>query len=152
VVERIREIGRDPALVAETVRQAKKQREELVSSLETEEKALRRELRGKRARLKRVGPNGHDTSAFRERVTVIEARLVALPGEIRTAKRARIDEADVRGALEAFGPVWDSLWPEECTRTLGLLVEGISHHGREKRVEIRLRAGVWGWLEPGGIP
>jgi site-specific DNA recombinase len=131
VVERIRVIARDPALVAETVRQAKVQREELVSSLETEEKTLRRELRGRRASLKRLGANGHETIALRQRVAAIEARLDALPAEIQAAKRARIDEAEILFALEAFGPVWDSLWPAERTRVLGLLVERIDHDGRD---------------------
>ena len=49
VVEQIRAIGRDPELVAETVRQARLQRDETIVALKAEEKTLRRELRGKSA-------------------------------------------------------------------------------------------------------
>ena len=146
VVDQIRAIGRDPELIAETVRQARVQREELIASLQAEGKALRRELRGKRASVERLAGNGDHTTAIRERIAAIEARLAAIPGEIVAAKRARIDESGIRSALEAFGPVWDSLWPTERARIIGLLVERIDHGGRDQ-IALRFHVGGVSALE-----
>ncbi len=151
VVEQIRAIGKDPELVAETVRQARQQRDELLASLAAEEKGLRRELRGMKAAMRRLGvvvaKGGHagQNAAARlsevgARVAAIEARLVAIPGEIGAAKRLTFQDADVRGALEAFGPLWDALWGAERLRILGLLAENIEFDGRDGSVAVRLRS------------
>ena len=142
VVEQIRAIGRDPELIAETVRRAKVQRKELVDQLDAEEKALRRELRGQRASMKRLlakstGPT--ELKNLQDRVVAIEARLSALPGEIQAAKRTNVTEQNVRSALDAFGPVWEALWPGERARILGLLVERIDYDGRDERIAVRIR-------------
>lgn len=80
-----------------------------------------------------------DLQTVQERIAVVEARLSALPGEIAAAKRMNIDEYDLTTALEAFGPVWDALWPTERARILSLLIGGIEYFGGERRAEIRLR-------------
>jgi site-specific DNA recombinase len=145
VVEQIRAIGRDPQLIAETVRQARLQQSEQVARFQADEKALRRELLGKRASLKRLLTKGDDAAgigAIRERITAIETRLAALAGEIEAAKQATITEEGVRSALEAFGPVWEALWPGERARILSLLTRRIDYDGQAGKL------GVWLALEP----
>lgn len=142
VAEQMRSIGRDPALITEIVRQSMAQRDELVAQLAVEGKALRRELQGKRASLKRLVAKSGETAnlqAIQQRIVAMEARLTALPGEIEAAKRAAITQQGVRTALEGFGIVWESLWPKERTLVIGLLVEGVDYDGREKRIATRLR-------------
>jgi site-specific DNA recombinase len=147
VVDEIRAIGRDPDLIAGTSRQATTHRDELVARHEAEEKTRRRELRVKRAGLTRLrAKNGTtaDLQVVQERIASIEARLSALSGETTAAKRLNIDEHDLARALEAFGPVWDALWPGERARILGLLVERIDYDGKGDGLGIR--------LQPGAIP
>jgi site-specific DNA recombinase len=150
VVERIRTIGRDPDLLAATVRQAQLQHDELVACLKTESRELRRELRGKRATLKRYlattvksGRLGHVAAAklpaVEERVAGIEARLSVLSREIDGAKRLDVTEPGIRSTLEAFGPVWQELWPSERARILGLLVKEIDYDGRDRSLSVRIR-------------
>ncbi len=144
VVEQIRAIGRDPGLVAETVQQVRLQRDALVATIKAEEKALRRELRGKRATLKRLvtkGGSQAERKPLEERIASIQARLSTLPKEIHAAKHLGIDPHEVAKALEAFGPVWEALWPAERARTLGLLVESVGYDGRSQPIAVRFRTG-----------
>jgi site-specific DNA recombinase len=153
VIEQIRSIGRDPELVAETVRQARVQLDELVTRLRVEEKTLRRGLRGKRVSLSQLQAKGRETvdlQAAQERIAAIEIRLRALPGEIEAAKRAATSEQGVRSALEAFGPVWEALWPMERSQYVGMLAKRIRYDGREKHIAIQFRTGGIGALAAGG--
>jgi hypothetical protein len=150
VVDEVRKIARDPALIAETLRQARRQRDELVARLKAEERDLRRELRGKRVTLGRLvaaaargGEAGRDGTArlaeVRARVQVIEARLASIPREIDAAKRGSLSEVDIRAALEAFGPVWDALFPAEQARIIRTLAEEVTYDGRVGTVGIAFR-------------
>ncbi len=145
VVEEIRKIARDPVLVAETVRQAKRQRDELVARLNAEERGLRRELRGKSATMRRLaaakGGNGPQDAAARlaavqARIVAVEARLAAIPGEIDSARQLTLHEADVRSALEAFGPVWETISPSERAGVLRAVVKEVAHAGSHGTVGI----------------
>jgi site-specific DNA recombinase len=152
VVERIREIGRDPELVAETVRQARAQLDQRRSLLEAQRRHMARDL-GRQKAAKKAGGNGHVATEVEEitaRVQKIEARLAAVAQEAAAATALGIDENGMARALAAFGPVWESLWPTERTRILGLLVEGISYDGCGKRLEIRLRTDGIGSLAADG--
>jgi site-specific DNA recombinase len=126
VVERIREIGRDPNLVAETARQAALQRDELIESLRTEVTALTAERRRKASLAKVPG-----------RAEAIAARLGEIQREIETARKASITVERLRASLETFGPVWDALWPAERSRMLNLIVERIDCDGREGPIALR---------------
>jgi site-specific DNA recombinase len=140
VVDRIREIGRDPELIAETVRQVRMQRDELIVCLSAESKSLRAE-RGRKTCLAKV-PG---------RAGAIATRLGEIQREIKAAQRASIFENELRLALEAFGPVWDALWLAERSRVLRLFVERVDYEGREKRIAIRFRSGGIRALAADGI-
>ncbi len=147
VVDRIREIGRDPELVAETVRQVRIQLAEKRKLLETERRQLARDLGHQKAALKRLlgrasgnGDLADRVAEVQGRIRTVDSRQAAIGQEIAAAKGREIDEHDVARALEAFGPVWESLWPTERSRILGLLVEGIDHDGRDQGLAIRFRS------------
>jgi site-specific DNA recombinase len=129
VVERIREIERDPELIAEVILQARHQRDELIARLKAEAKHLRAE-RGRKTSLARV-PG---------RAGAIEARLEDIQREVRAAKGARIQEEGIRSALESFGPVWEPLWPMERARIFNLIVDRIDYEGRGEGVAVRFRS------------
>ncbi len=147
VVDRIRAIGKDPELIAEVVRQAKAQLEAKVKALESESKSLRKELQHAKASLTSLTGrgNGHaggladQIAGVEQRIRTAERRLGEVGREHAAAKGREIDEHDLAQALEAFGPVWDALWPTERTRILGLLVERIDHDGRDEGLAIRFR-------------
>jgi site-specific DNA recombinase len=157
VVERIRAIGRDPELVAETARQARVQIDERRALLDAERRQITRDLGHAKTALRQLAKspngNGHVAAEHGEvtaRARTIEARLAAVDAEVGALDTLRIDEADVARALAQFDGVWDSPWPAERTRILSLLLEGISYDGREKRLAIRFRTDGIGVIAANG--
>ena len=159
VVERIRAIGRDPALVSETVAQASAQLEERRALLDAERRQLTRDLGHQKTAVKRlsVGPSRNgDSNDWRltgaqARIQAIETRLAAIGREIEVAGTTEIDEGAVARALSQFDGIWETLWPTERARIVALLLEGIDYDGREKRVAIRFRTDGIGRLAANGI-
>jgi site-specific DNA recombinase len=113
VVEKIRAIGRDPALVAETVAAAGPERTTRLGE-------LRLDLRRAEA----------ENS---ERVPELRAELAALKG--------CVIDADLAAALASFDAVWDALFPAERARILHLLIERIVFDASTGTVSITYRAG-----------
>ncbi len=153
VLDRIRAIGTDAELVAETVLQAKAQLAEKNKLLEAERRQLAKDRGRQKAALKRLlgrasgnGDPADHVVEVQARIRTVESRLATIDHEIAEAKRREIDERDVARALEAFGPVWNSLWPTERSRILGLLLTGIAYDGRTQALELALRPGGIGRL------
>jgi site-specific DNA recombinase len=146
VVEQIKDIGRDPRLVAETVRQARAQADEHIAELEVEERRLGRELVGHQrdmrkliAQLGAASVGGVVTALqadIHDRVQTVERRLSELRDDRERLQRDLIDEADVTRALAAFDPVWETLSPREQAHLLQLLIERIEYDGRDGTISI----------------
>ncbi len=77
-VGRVREMGRDPALIEETVKQARGLRAARGPELEAEHARLRDELTGVRAEIRTLveafGRTGSDSAAVTERIAELETR------------------------------------------------------------------------------
>ncbi len=148
VVARIREIGRDPRLVAEVVRQAKLQLDEHRKELEAEQRQLGKDLKRERASLRRLAAGHHRNgdaagiaarlAAIQERIETVERRLVTVARDLEAAKHQAIDERRVAAALSTFDSVWDALVPAERARVLGLLMERVAYDGRTGGLELAL--------------
>jgi site-specific DNA recombinase len=146
VVEQIKDIGRDPRLVAETVRQARAQADERITEIEVEERRLGRELAGHQRdmnklieQLEAATANGVATALqadIQERVQTTERRLSELGDERARLQRDLIDEADAARALATFDPVWETLSPREQARLLQLLIERVDYDGRDGTISI----------------
>lgn len=153
VIERIREIGRDHTLVAETIKEARKalevRRPEIqgeVRRLEKEEAKLERE----RKNLVDAVAGGGKTPAVFERLGRVEADFGEVEmererfeEELRVLERSAIDERDLRRALKSFDPIWNELFPVERTRIIRLLIEKVVYDAQAGEVAITFRpAGV----------
>jgi site-specific DNA recombinase len=154
-VDRIREIGRDPEMIAEVVRQAKGQLDEHRKALGVEQRQLGKDLKRERASLKRLasGPRNGDAlgtmarlAGIQQRIETVEGRLVTVVRDLDSAKQHAIDEGQVAAALSAFDSVWEALVPTEQARILGLLTERIAYDGRTERLELALRPSGIGRL------
>jgi site-specific DNA recombinase len=83
-----------------------------------------------------------------EKIVIDQVRILLLSPEIivQTWRSARksikgLTESEVRGALQAFDPLWNELFPVEQARIINLLVERVDV--RTDRVDIKLRiAGI----------
>jgi site-specific DNA recombinase len=145
VVEQIRCIGKDPALLQATITQARAQDEARLAELEAERRGLDRELARWHAELQKLPPNAVDDPTIarladlQERVGLAEDRAARVREEAAAVRRRRIDDDDIALALSVFDPVWESLTPAEQARVVHLLVERVDYDGSKGKVTITLQ-------------
>jgi site-specific DNA recombinase len=145
VVEQIKCIGRDPGIVAKTVRQVRRQAEDELQRLQREREALKQQLRDDHAELQRlasVNSNGERTARLaqvQEQICTAERRVTEIDNEF--AKRAGevVNEAEVAEALADFDSVWEALAPREQIRVMQLLIERIEFDGHRGSMSITFR-------------
>jgi site-specific DNA recombinase len=149
VVEQIKCIGRDPALIAETVRQTHTQAKQRIEELDTEENRLERELAWHHGELTKLVtrqsaendcPASVRLADAQERIGATERRLSDIRDEIERLRSHLIDESEIAKALAAFDPVWETLSPGEQSRLLRLLIERIDYDGRDGTISITFHA------------
>jgi site-specific DNA recombinase len=150
IVDQIRRIGRDPQLVAETLRQTRGQTTQRATELADEKQRLDKQLIEHYSELQKVVTRSSDTSDdglattrlanIQERIVHVERRLTEVRNEIEYLRRDTIDEGDVARALATFDPVWESLTTHEQARLLRLLIERIDYDGRDGTISISFHA------------
>ena len=149
VIERIREMGKDPRLVTETVKAAKRQLEarkpEIAAELRRLAKGHQR-LDNDRKNLVEAIAKGKASSSILQRlgeldieIHGVEAQLANLQAEITAIESKIIDEGDLCKALAGFDPVWDQLFPVERARILRLLIERVTYDARASEIAITFR-------------
>jgi site-specific DNA recombinase len=153
VVERIRSMGRDPALVREVVAAAKRDLETRRPEVEAELARLetdRERLESERTNLvAAVAQRGPAHAPLVAKLAETDQALAAASGRAAEARAelaridaGQIDEADLRASLAEMDQVWAELFPAERARVLALLIERVTFDGRTKDVEIAFRAGA----------
>jgi site-specific DNA recombinase len=143
VVDQIRDIGKDPALVAEVLGDGRRQRETAIGRLEIEKRALERELRqcGMEQR-KLAGMNGIGADRMadvQERIRTAEKRATELQEQIIALTCELLSAREVGEACAMFDPTWATLTPREQARILHLLVERVHYDGPAGKVAITFR-------------
>jgi site-specific DNA recombinase len=152
VVDCIRAIGRDPALIAETLaaarREAQRRRPELEAEarrLEQERQRLNQERENLLDAIAESGPAAGTLARRIGETDEIAARVVdrltEARAELLVTTRDTVDEADLAAALTAFDPVWDELIPREQARVLGLLVQRVTYDAAAAEVAITFHPG-----------
>jgi site-specific DNA recombinase len=150
VVERIRCVGRDPALLQATLAQARKQDEGRVGELEAEQRGLEKDLARWHGEVQKLSGQirpGDDNNAvigrladLQERIGLVEGRVKKVRDHIHDVHRRLIDEDEAATALTLFDPVWAELTPAEQARVVGLLVERVDYDGSKGKVSIAFHA------------
>ena len=151
VVQQIAKIGADPDLQKATFQQALTQLAAKRRALKAEAKRLEPELKQARRDVERLlsavtDAEGGARDALLERLgkaqdqlATVEARMA----EVRTQQEAldgqKIDEADLRRALEAFDPIWDVLLTPEKERVLNLLLERVVYDVATEQMSLEFR-------------
>lgn len=143
VVDQIRAIGRDPALVAPTLAEARRHVRESLDALDAERRATEGELGRTNEEIRTVVAGGGETAArladLQERVQGAERRLAEIRTEADRLRDQLVDDATVADALGRFDPVWDALSPREKARVLDLLVERVDYNGADGTVSVTFR-------------
>ena len=151
VIDYIRGLGSNIDIFSETVSAVRDQNENRLHDLETERRANERELKRLDDRLHALVS---DNSALRtdsrlvtdqmadlqDRIRFLEQRMTVIREEIIDIQRKTLDEEDLKKALNAFDPVWESLAPREQARILKTLIERVAYDGRDGKVTVTFRS------------
>jgi site-specific DNA recombinase len=152
VVEQIRCVGRDPALVQETFAQASAQADSRLAELDAERRVLERDV----ARwtnempllLEEVGRGASGSATARladlqERLGTTERRAAEINEEVLALSYEKVGKDEVEQALAGFDPLWNTLSPREQARVLHLLVERVDYDGAAQTVSVTFHpAGI----------
>jgi site-specific DNA recombinase len=145
VVEQIRCIGQDAALVAATLAETRRQSKEAIGRLTREKNSQGRQRRADEAELRRLAAtpatDGHlaRLAEVQQRIVATTRRLSELDAELAQLADSQIEDAEVTAALADFDAVWQALTPREQARILALLIERIDHDGQRGNVSITFR-------------
>ena len=144
VVEQIRSIGRDPSVLAETIRQVRAQTQKAIADHEREQRALERDIARQSKALKKQlagapESNGADVACQRDELRRLEVRLTEVRERHLALSSELVDEREVVQALSLFDPVWESLTSREQARIVRLLVERVEYDGQNGTVSVTFR-------------
>lgn len=152
VVDRIRCVGRDPALVRETAEAARRQAEGRLEELAAERRTLEKDLtaahgevRQLSARLAQDG-DGYALQRLAElqgRIARLDERVAKVKDQEAEVRRDVLHPGEVAAALGRFDGVWASLTPKEQARLVALVVAGVEYDGRSQTITLAFHpAGI----------
>jgi site-specific DNA recombinase len=146
VLERIRGVGRDPALLRGILAQASEQEQNRCTDLEAEQRGLERDLGGWQAEVRNLAPRlrpGEDNDPvvarladLQERIGLVEGRVRKVREQIHAVRDRMLGKAEAATALSLFDPLWGTLTPAEQARVVALLVERVGYDGAKGTVTI----------------
>ncbi len=148
VLDAIRRLGADPALAAETARQAQAQLARKIEEAEFELAAAQKQWRQLNAEMVQLAGDGTIQSSDRlerlvslqKEIQATEQRLSELAEELQELRDDAFDEQDLVQALQQFDPVWNSLTTREQARLVHLLIEQVGYDGRTGKVTVSFRS------------
>jgi len=147
VVDQLRSIGRDDALMAESVRGAQDQLRERVHALDADRANTIEQLETARDELRGLVDSGRDrngsgarASGLREEIRVLSAEDRRQTKRITAMQERLLDEDELAGAFEAFDPMWDALTTAERERLVHLLVRSVEYDAENEAVSVSFHA------------
>jgi len=143
VVDQVKAIGKDTNLLAETLDESRRQREEAIGKLEDEKRTLERELHRHNTELRELAAKGRTNGVttdrmadVQDRIKIAEQRTTEVREQIVALSRELVDAREVGEACSLFDPLWDTLTAREQARILHLLIERIDYDGVNGTVSI----------------
>jgi site-specific DNA recombinase len=150
VVEQLRGVGRNPAVLREVVRQIDAHRRKESTEIETEKSSSEGELKRIAQEMKRtVAAVGIASSAdvatrhlaeLQDRVSHLTGRLAEIRQQLTAMEAEGVDIQDVEAALGDFGPLWEQLSTWEKERFIRALVEHVRYDGKTGTVTLGFRS------------
>ncbi|MGD9791236.1 MAG: recombinase family protein [Phycisphaerales bacterium] len=143
VVERIRYIGADPALVEATFRQLQRGVREEAEQIERDRAVVDREVRKVEGEIRKAAATAATDAHAAAHLADLHERLADASGRARDlrAQAERLDDdtvtrPEVEAALREFGATWNALCPREQAAVLGTLIKRVDYDGVRKTVAI----------------
>jgi site-specific DNA recombinase len=151
VVQHIRGIGNNEKVIAATVAKVRQAGDRRLADLETGQRAGKRELKRLNTRVQKLVSGSFSTGSnkglaldqladLQDRIRSLEQRMTVVREEIITIQSEAIDGKDIRQAMAAFDPVWESLTPREQSRIIRLLIERVGYDGRDGQGTVTFRS------------
>ena len=147
VLGQIRAIGRDPALLGDTLEAVRRQTDAAIKRLQGERRAVQRGLGRLDAERRRLYANGiadDETKAeartLNGQVEAAERRIAEIDARLAELHAERIGRSDVAAALAEFDGVWQVLSPREQARVVHLLVQRVEWDVAESTIEVAFHA------------
>jgi len=150
VVDQVRSVGKDSALIAETLKQTQVQGRKRIQELEIEKRSLERDLKRHNDDIRKLaGSLASDATAtdrladLQDRIRAAEQRATQVREELIALGRNLVDEKEVAGAMALFEPIWETLSPREQVQIIKLLVERVDYDGEKSTVSVTFHpAGI----------
>src|SRR5690606_4141756 len=147
VIDQIRSLGTDDALMADSVRGAQDRLRMRVAELETDLEQINRQLVAARGELKNLIDSGTErngsaarASGLREEIRELTAQQRSLNARIVAMRDRLFDEDELAGALEAFDPMWQALKTNERVRLVQLLVRQVEYDAESETISVTFHA------------
>jgi site-specific DNA recombinase len=142
VVDQIKRVGNDPAVLEGTLRKMRQQQEKAVAALKAEQRATDRELARHHLALRKLAgaPNADRLAQVNDDIQRVERKVTELRHRATRLEHEHIDPAAVRSALASFAPVWEQLAPKEQARVIQLLVERVDYDGKAGTIAVTFHA------------
>jgi site-specific DNA recombinase len=146
VLERVRAVGRDPAVLRATLTADREAGETRRANLEADLQRRRQERGRLEAEHKHLGDAvAAGAAGMVKRLKAVERELA----DLADAQRDRaalgagpLDPEELQRALEEFEPLWAELSAPERARVLALLLEQVTFDAESGEIEIELRHGA----------
>ena len=150
VIDQIKSIGQDKNLLAETIDESRRQREDSIKELDAEKRSLERQLKRYGGDLRKLASKaaGDEITTDRladlqDRIRVAEQRATEVREKIIVLSRELVDTREVAQACSLFDPVWETLTPREQARIIHLLIERVDYDGEDGNISITFHpAGI----------
>jgi site-specific DNA recombinase len=145
VVDQIHQIGQDPKLISETIRQVRLQSEDGITHLAEERTSLQQQMRAQHADLQATASLPSTTKRvtqladLQDRIGITERRLTEIDSELSVLRANQIDESEVTRLLAEFHQTWEALAPRDQARIIELLIERIDYRGKEGQISLTFR-------------
>ena len=145
VVDQIRSIALEPALLSATFDQIRQQVQSQLDEFHTERAGIEKDLARANTEMRDIvtAPSDSQSSLRQadllERIQIDEQRLTEIQEETYRLRGELVTEQEVKDALQEFDPVWESLSPREQARVLALLVERVEYNGAAGTVAVNFR-------------
>lgn len=145
VLEKIKVIGKNRTLVAETIRQARLQRQGALLELEADAKALRSSIGRIEGEIHALAASSSEEAiaklAFlQERAQREREQLTELMRQIDASGTENLNEQALVQALTDFDGIWDALRSEEREKLIQLLVSRVGYNAESGEVQIQFHA------------
>jgi site-specific DNA recombinase len=148
VIDQIRGIAANPAVVDEVVHQLDEQRLAGADGLEREKRVMKKELQRLSEEIaglvRTVGKLATDRMAdLQKRATGLEGQLRDVREQLAEAVGQTVDAAIVRKTLKEFDGIWSEMTPREQEKFVKTLVERVTYDGATGTVTVGFRtAGI----------